>query len=147
MLDDLLEFLPKMVYLQDEPIADPVCFPVYYVSKLARENGVTVAQVGEGADELFWGYSSWKSKYNLQRYANIPGSFPFKKATMNLLSLMGKKHWFEYELLRRSIKELPIFWGGAEAFNEYQKQSLLSSRLRAKFANRTSWEVDRTYLA
>ena len=46
--------------LQDEPIADPVCVPVYYVSKLARDNGVIVAQVGEGADELFWGYPSWK---------------------------------------------------------------------------------------
>ena len=29
-----------MVQLQDEPIADPVCVPVYYVSKLARDNGV-----------------------------------------------------------------------------------------------------------
>ena len=45
-----------MVHLQDEPIADPVCVPVYYVSKLARDNGVIVAQVGEGADELFCGY-------------------------------------------------------------------------------------------
>jgi len=26
------------------------------VSKLAREHGVIVCQVGEGADELFWGY-------------------------------------------------------------------------------------------
>ena len=34
---DLLEFLPQMVRLQDEPIADPVCFPVYFVSKLARQ--------------------------------------------------------------------------------------------------------------
>ena len=45
-----------MVQLQDEPIADPVCVPVYYVSKLARDNGVIVCQVGEGADELFCGY-------------------------------------------------------------------------------------------
>ena len=49
---------PEMVRLQDEPIADPVCVPVYYVSKLARDNGVIVCQVGEGADELFWGYPS-----------------------------------------------------------------------------------------
>ncbi|MGB7339968.1 MAG: asparagine synthase (glutamine-hydrolyzing), partial [Phototrophicaceae bacterium] len=66
-VDDLLDFLPRMVYLQDEPIADPVCVPVYYVSKLARENGVTVSQVGEGADELFWGYPSWKDSLNLQK--------------------------------------------------------------------------------
>ncbi len=51
----------EMVRLQDEPIADPVCVPVYYVSKLARDNGVIVCQVGEGADELFWGYPSWRT--------------------------------------------------------------------------------------
>ena len=31
---DLVDFLPRMVALQDEPIGDPVCVPVYYVSKL-----------------------------------------------------------------------------------------------------------------
>ena len=58
--EDFLEFLPRMIHLQDEPIADPVCMPVYYVSKLARDNGVIVAQVGEGSDELFWGYGYWR---------------------------------------------------------------------------------------
>ena len=55
-----------MVRLQDEPIADPVCVPVYYVSKLARDNGVIVCQVGEGADELFWGYPGWKTMLDHQ---------------------------------------------------------------------------------
>ena len=39
-VDDLINFLPQMIRLQDEPIADPVCIPLFYVSKLARENGV-----------------------------------------------------------------------------------------------------------
>ncbi len=60
-VNDLIEFLPEMIRLQDEPIADPVCVPVYYVSKLARDHGVIVCQVGEGADELFWGYRDWKA--------------------------------------------------------------------------------------
>jgi len=46
-------FLPDLIFHQDEPIADPVCVPLYYVSKLARESGTTVVQVGEGADENF----------------------------------------------------------------------------------------------
>src|SRR5207245_4568035 len=46
---DLLDFLPQMVRHQDEPLADPVCVPVYYVSKLARDSGVIVCQVGEGS--------------------------------------------------------------------------------------------------
>ena len=61
--DDFLDSLLLMIKLQDEPIADPVCVPVYYVSKLAKENGITVCQVGQGADEPFWGYQSWKNFY------------------------------------------------------------------------------------
>jgi len=36
---DFMDFLPKMPYIQDEPLADPVCVPIYYLSKLAREAG------------------------------------------------------------------------------------------------------------
>src|SRR5207253_2163625 len=53
---DLFESLPLIIRHQDEPLADPVCMPVYYVSKLARASGVIVCQVGEGSDELFCGY-------------------------------------------------------------------------------------------
>jgi asparagine synthase (glutamine-hydrolysing) len=140
-MDDLLDFLPQMVRLQDEPIADPVCVPVYYVSKLARDNGTIVCQVGEGADELFFGYPSWKIKLNLQRYNNIPGLKWFKRLAMNVLERADKKHTLYYELLRRGVADLPIFWGGAEAFTEEQKRRLLSPRLREQFANRSSWEV------
>src|SRR5439155_9618462 len=36
---DVVLFLPHMVQLQDEPIGDPVCVPLFYVSKLARDHG------------------------------------------------------------------------------------------------------------
>lgn len=140
-IDDLLDFLPQMVRLQDEPIADPVCVPVYYVSKLARDNNVIVCQVGEGADELFWGYPTWKIKLNLQRYSNIPGTQVFKRLGLYGLQAMGKQHTLQYEFLRRGAKKLPIFWGGAEAFTDHQKMSLLSPRLKAKYKNRSSWEA------
>ena len=55
--DDIISFLPEMVKFQDEPLADPVCIPLHFVSKLARDNGVYVIQVGEGSDEIFFGYS------------------------------------------------------------------------------------------
>src|SRR4029078_6821658 len=71
-LEHLLAFLPEMARLQDEPVADPVCFPLYYVSELARREGVTVAQAGEGADELFFGYPSWRTLLRLQRAGNLP---------------------------------------------------------------------------
>ncbi len=54
-----MSFLPEMVHHQDEPIADWVCVPLYYVSKLARDSGTIVVQVGEGSDELFHGYQNY----------------------------------------------------------------------------------------
>ena len=55
--EDFRRFLPRLVHHQDEPIADPVCVPLYFVAELARRNGVLVTLVGEGADELFFGYA------------------------------------------------------------------------------------------
>lgn len=140
-IDDLISFLPKMVHLQDEPIADPVCVPVYYVSKLARDNGTIVCQVGEGSDELFWGYESWKTSLKLQNLNDMPFPNIAKRMGLSALRMLGKDQSLQYELLRRGTEKLPIFWGGAEAFTEAQKQRLISPRLRREFANFTSWEA------
>jgi asparagine synthase (glutamine-hydrolysing) len=139
--DDLIDFLPKMVQLQDEPIADPVCVPVYYLSKLARDNGVVVAQVGEGSDELFWGYPSWKTLHRLQRADDLPVPRAAKRAGVALAGALGKGGRREVEYLRRGGEGQPIFWGGAEAFGEAQKQRLLSPRLRRELDGLTSWEA------
>jgi len=40
-------------------LADWVCLPLYFVSKLAKESGITVVQCGEGSDEIFFGYDSY----------------------------------------------------------------------------------------
>ena len=140
-LDDLFEFLPEMVRLQDEPIADPVCIPVYYVSKLARDNGVIVCQVGEGSDELFWGYPSWKTMLGLQRYDDLPVPRLLKRAAVSAAVAAGRGGRREIEFLRRGGEGQPIFWGGAESFMEWQKQRLLSPRLRSELDGLTSWDA------
>jgi len=139
--NDLIAFLPKMVQLQDEPIADPVCVPVYYVSKLARENGVIVCQVGEGSDELFWGYPEWKVKLRLQEYSDLPVPRMLKRSGLLGLKLMGKDDGRPYEWLRRAVVGNPVFWGGAESFTETVKKRLISPRLRRQFAELSSWDA------
>lgn len=140
-VDDLLSFLPRMIALQDEPIADPVCVPVYYVSKLARDHGVIVCQVGEGADELFCGYPSWQTALRLQGLQNLPIPRSLQQLGLWGLRRLGRESTLKYEWLRRGASGLPIFWGGAEAFTDGHKFSLLSPRLKAKFAGRSAWEV------
>ena len=92
-IDDLIDFLPEMVHLQDEPIADPVCVPVYYVSKLARENNVIVCQVGEGADELFWGYEGWKVLLNFQNFTDRLPNFIKKIGLKGNLITISNEIW------------------------------------------------------
>lgn len=139
-MDDLISFLPRMVALQDEPIADPVCVPVFFVSQLARDHGVVVCQVGEGSDELFWGYPGWKTSLDLQVAGDrVPG--PIKRAGLGVLGGLGFGHSMKYEWLRRSAEGQQIFWGGAEAFTEAMKRSLLSDRMLRQIGPATSWEV------
>jgi asparagine synthase (glutamine-hydrolysing) len=140
-VDDLIDFLPRMTWLQDEPIADPVCVPVYYVSKLARDNGVVVAQVGEGSDELFFGYPSWRTLLRLQQYDDLPVPRVLKRAGVGAARLAGKGDRREIEYLRRGGAGQPVFWSGAESFTESQKQRLLSADVRARLGGLSSWDA------
>jgi asparagine synthase (glutamine-hydrolysing) len=139
--EDLVQFIPQMIRLQDEPIADPVCFPLYYVAKLARDNGVKVAQIGEGADEIFFGYPGWRLFLILEAIDRLFGLRIIKVFCLNMLEFIGRKHKFYYEWLRRSLNGQPIFWGGAEGFTFTHKQDLLSKRMLEQYQSGESWSA------
>ncbi|MGA3224273.1 MAG: asparagine synthase (glutamine-hydrolyzing) [Acidobacteriaceae bacterium] len=140
---DFLDFLPRLVYLQDEPIADPVCMPVYFLSQLARDNGIVVAQAGEGSDELFWGYEHWKRILKLVRWNGYPVPHAARRVGLLGLSVLGKSRGSAYELLWRANLGLPVFWGGSDAFSQRAKLDVLSPRLRRRFRNESSWQAIR----
>jgi asparagine synthase (glutamine-hydrolysing) len=60
------EFVPDLVSYLDEPLADPSCIPLYFISKLAREH-ITVVLSGEGADEILAGYGIYGRMLALDR--------------------------------------------------------------------------------
>jgi asparagine synthase (glutamine-hydrolysing) len=54
------DILPECVDTLDEPFADPSILPCYFLARNAREH-VTVALGGDGGDELFAGYATFKA--------------------------------------------------------------------------------------
>lgn len=133
---EVLAFLPTFIHVQDEPVADPAAIPVYFLSKAATDAGVKVCQGGEGSDELFVGYDDWMKFAKLTRWNKLPLPRFVKKLGYKLLVKLGHGHRFYAEYLRRAGEGQPIFWGGAEAFTDWEKRQLL-----ARPPRRTTWEA------
>ncbi|HTG94765.1 MAG TPA: asparagine synthase (glutamine-hydrolyzing) [Pyrinomonadaceae bacterium] len=149
---EMQDFLPGLVFHQDEPIADPVCVPLYYVSKLARDSGTIVIQVGEGADEIFSGYENYvrhlRIYENFWRHAeNLP--LALRRTVSNIsrpaLEATGRKR-AAIELIRRLGADEPLFWGGVVVYDEALKPRVLSQRLRERLNGSSSIEVVNKYL-
>jgi asparagine synthase (glutamine-hydrolysing) len=150
--DEMQRFLPELVFHQDEPIADPVCIPLYYVSKLARETGTIVVQVGEGSDELFAGYDWFRTYLRIEerfwRHAERLPLAARRVAAVVAQPLVQKtlKKRMSSELVRRLGANESLFWGGAGVFDETMKAKLLSTRMRTRANGLNTHAVVKEYL-
>jgi len=64
--EDFFDFLPKYVWHMEEPVFEPPAIGLYYVSKMAREH-VKVLLSGEGGDECFAGYQTYRNLVFLEK--------------------------------------------------------------------------------
>ncbi len=121
---EVLDFLPDLARYQDEPIADNVCIPLFFLSELVKKSGTTVVQVGEGADENFLGY--WWCDHYREKYEKIyapirRNSRPDASGLIGrLYRMMGGRNdplagltGEDLEIGRRAVKGEEMFWGGA----------------------------------
>jgi asparagine synthase (glutamine-hydrolysing) len=72
---DIVDMLPKMVDILDEPIGDPAAINTFLMCQAARERGVKVILSGMGADELFGGYRKHLACLVASRYQRLPAAF------------------------------------------------------------------------
>jgi asparagine synthase (glutamine-hydrolysing) len=114
--EEMQAFLPLLVRLQDEPIADNVCIPLYFLAKLVKDSGTTVVQVGEGADENFLGYW-WCEHYRRLDEAvyqparrHLPWWRQLAAAVMQPRAALSAEG---LEVQHRARLGQELFWGGA----------------------------------
>ncbi|HYY70641.1 MAG TPA: asparagine synthase (glutamine-hydrolyzing), partial [Terriglobales bacterium] len=115
---ELVDAIQQFAYYSDEPSADAGSLPVWFLAKMSRQQ-VTVALSGDGGDELFGGYLT----YRADRYAQMARALPAwmrrsAAAAVRMWPVSDDKISFEYKLKRflegslLSPEEAHIFWNG-----------------------------------
>jgi len=119
--EDMKKYLPKIVLSLDEPLADTGAFASWLIFKHIREKtNIKVALVGEGADEIFAGYS-WH--YILDRLSWLPESI--KNRILFYLTTYSNSKF------RNALFE-KVF---SPTFNKFSDADYLNRVLRMEFSN------------
>jgi asparagine synthase (glutamine-hydrolysing) len=130
------ELVPMLIEYLDEPLADASIIPTYIISKLARQY-VTVALAGEGGDELFAGYDTYKAYQVARFYRRVPPIVRdgIVKRFVPHLPASAKRLSFEFKAKKfiSGIDYPPeianiIWWG---AYNPEEKANLFTESFAA----------------
>ena len=132
--DEFWNALSGVQYFMDQPLADPACIALYFVSRLASEQ-VKVVLSGEGADELFGGYRIYHMPDSNSKYQKIVPLF-IRRAVGALMSHLP--HFRGRDFLIRASKPLEeVFIGNASMYNQKEKKRLLKRPELATDPSRT----------
>ncbi|HEY2725255.1 MAG TPA: asparagine synthase (glutamine-hydrolyzing) [Pseudonocardiaceae bacterium] len=119
---ELADALPLIVWYLDDPVADPALVPLWFIAREAREH-VKVVLSGEGADELFGGYTIYREPLSLAAFEKVPGGL---RRAMGRLSTHIPDGVRGKDLLRRGA--LPLeqrYYGNARIFRDDQLRPVL----------------------
>jgi asparagine synthase (glutamine-hydrolysing) len=125
------EYLPSLIISQDEPIADWVCIPLYFVSRLVRDSGTVVVQVGEGSDEQFAGYRSYLLYLDMyqrfwRHFVRLPNPVKrFFASLADMVTAVHDRHDPHVDVIARAGRNREPFWSGATVFSESRKAMLV----------------------
>lgn len=119
--EEYWDSLPKVQYYLDQPLADPACVALYFVSKLAAEH-VKVVLSGEGADELFGGYRIYHEPYSLRAYQRLPRFL--RRALAAFVGILPDFKGKSF-IIRGSKTLEERFIGNANMFTKKEKAKLL----------------------
>jgi len=114
--------LPEIVWYLDEPVADPALVPLFFIAREARKH-VKVVLSGEGADELFGGYTIYREPLSLRAFDYLPRPVrrSLGKASKPLPTGMRGKSL----LHRGSLTLEERYYGNARSFSDEQLRAAL----------------------
>ncbi len=131
--EDLAGAIAEFAYYSDEPTADAGALPVWFLSKMCKRR-TTVALSGEGADELFGGYLTYRANALARSARHLPSSaLRLALQAISYWPVSDDKISFEYKLKRflegctMSPERAHVFWNGT--FSDKEKQALLKTQL------------------
>jgi asparagine synthase (glutamine-hydrolysing) len=95
---EMMERLPEMIYLLDEPIADPSALNTLLIAELARSQGITVLLSGAGGDDIFTGYRRHFAYDQERWWSNWP------QGVRSMMASVAKRFSTNMQLSRRIAK-------------------------------------------
>jgi asparagine synthase (glutamine-hydrolysing) len=114
--------LPQIVWYLDEPVADPALVPLYFIAKEARKH-VKVVLSGEGADELFGGYTIYREPLSLKAFDYLPR--PVRRSLGRASKPLPEGVRGKSLLHRGSLTLEERYYGNARSFNDAQLRAVL----------------------
>ena len=136
--EDYFASLPKAVWHQDEPVADPSAIALYHLARLAREH-VTVVLSGEGADELFGGYRIYREPLALRPLAWLPE--PLRLLLGRIARRLPEGLPGRNYLLRAATPLEYRFLGNARIFSEEAKLELIKGGRELLERYENPWQI------
>ena len=126
--DELAAYIPQLIEHQDEPTSDWTAIPQHFVTKLARDTGTPVVQVGEGADEIFHGYKGYADhrRFVVPFQRRVPdwAQQPIGDAAVWLTQRLGRGIRHGEAIYDAAASPIP-YWGGALCFRGPLKERIV----------------------
>ena len=114
--------LPEIVWYLDEPVADPALVPLFFIAREARKH-VKVVLSGEGADELFGGYTIYREPLSLRPFDYLPR--PVRKSLGRASKPLPEGMRGKSLLHRGSLTLEERYYGNARSFSDAQLRAVL----------------------
>ncbi len=119
--EEYMKIVPKILYHMDEPASDPAIVSLYFVANLASKD-VKVVLSGEGADEFFGGYNSYREEVDMVWYNKIP--YPIRHLISKICSLLPPVRGINF-FVRRGLKLEDNYIGVNKIWTEKEVENLL----------------------